>query len=109
MVESSRRRAILGGDNTEQPELLYLPRDSEVAVGDRIITSGHGGMFPPGLPVGVVSSVGEHAVRVQPLEDFSRVDYVRIVDFHDSETEVTLQVAPGYAREPVTFGRGWQA
>src|SRR3546814_1006680 len=98
MVESSRHRAILGGDNTEQPELLYLPRDSKVAVGNRIITSGHGGMFPAGLPVGVVSSVGGHAIRVQPLEDFSRVEYVRVVDFRDSEAAITLQVAPGYAR-----------
>src|SRR3546814_19915720 len=64
MVESSRRRAILGGDNTEQPELLFLPRDSEVAVGDRSITSGPGGLVPPGLPVGVVSSGGAPAVRV---------------------------------------------
>src|SRR3546814_10996914 len=64
LVESSRHRAILGGDNTEQPELLYLPRDSKVAVGNRIITSGPGGMFPAGLPVAVVSSVGGHATQI---------------------------------------------
>ncbi|HET8727658.1 MAG TPA: rod shape-determining protein MreC [Alphaproteobacteria bacterium] len=97
-VQSSRNRAILGGDNTEQPRLLYLTRDSDVKVGERVVTSGHGGMFPPGLPVGIVASVGEHAIRVQPLEDFSRLEYVRIVDFHDPETDIGLQVAPGYAR-----------
>lgn len=98
IVESSRHRAVLGGDNTDQPKLLYLPRESDVTVGDRVVTSGHGGMFPPGLPVGIVTSVNENGVRVQPLEDFSRVEYVRVVEFQDVGAAITLRDAAGYAR-----------
>jgi rod shape-determining protein MreC len=80
-VENSRERAVLAGDNSEQPRLLYLPPRSPVKVGDRIVTSGHGGVFPPGLPVGVVASTSDGIARVEPFVELSRLDFVRIVDF----------------------------
>jgi rod shape-determining protein MreC len=81
LVEPSRQRAVLGGDNADQPRLLYMPADAPVAVGDRVVTSGHGGLMPGGLPVGVVASVTERGMRVQPYEDLSRVEHVKLVDF----------------------------
>jgi rod shape-determining protein MreC len=81
LVERTRERAVLAGDNTNFPHLLYLPPNSGTAPGDRIVTSGHGGIFPPGLPVGVVSSAGEDGISVQPFVDWSRVEYVRLVDY----------------------------
>jgi len=81
LIESSRERAILAGDNSEQPRLLYLPARSQIRVGDRITTSGHGGIFPPGVPVGVVSSTDDGIVRVEPYAELSRLDFVRIVDY----------------------------
>lgn len=82
MVEGSRYRAVMAGDNTYRPRLLHLPPEAEVLTGERVVTSGHGGMFPPGLPVGVVMrDAPDGAIRVQPLEDLSRVEYARVVDF----------------------------
>ena len=52
-----------------------------VAVGDSIVTSGHAGVFPPGLRVGQVTAVGEGGLIVQPHADLSRLEYVRILDF----------------------------
>jgi rod shape-determining protein MreC len=49
--------------------------------GDRVVTAGSGGIFPPGLPVGVVSSVDGGLVRVEPYAGLSRLEYVRVVDF----------------------------
>jgi rod shape-determining protein MreC len=49
--------------------------------GDRIITSGHGGSFPVGIPVGEVVETGERQVRVRPFTDFSRLEFVRVVDY----------------------------
>jgi rod shape-determining protein MreC len=45
------------------------------------VTSGNGGIFPPGLPVGVVSAIADGIVRVQPYAELSRLDFVRIVDY----------------------------
>ncbi len=86
VLQRSRQRAVLAGDNSEQPQLLYLPADAPIAVGDRVVTSGHGGMFPPGLPIGIVAEVGERAIKVQPMVDLSRVEHIQIVDFGLPET-----------------------
>lgn len=93
IVESSRYRGVLAGDNSVQPRLIFLPTNAKVNVGDRIVTSGHGGVFPPGLAVGVVSSVGDGNIRIEPFVDFGRIEYVSIlryelphlVDFKDAE------------------------
>ena len=52
-----------------------------VRTGDRIITSGHGGVFPPGLPVGVVASLDGGVPRVEPYVELSQLGYVLVVDY----------------------------
>jgi rod shape-determining protein MreC len=81
VIESTRDRAVLAGDNTARPRLLYLSQDARVSPGDRIVTSGHGGALPPGLAVGVVAEVGERGVQVQPYVDWARLEYVRLLDY----------------------------
>lgn len=79
-LEGSRQKAMLAGNNTDMPELKYLPQDVDVKTGTRIITSGDGGMFMSGLPVGEVV-VQDGAVYVKPYADISRLTHVRIVDY----------------------------
>lgn len=81
MLADSRERAVLAGNNTDRPMLLYLGPRSRVAAGDRILTSGDGGVFPAGLPVGVVVPSDDNAVRVQPFVDWDRMEYLRLIDF----------------------------
>ncbi len=50
-------------------------------VGDRIVTSGHGGVFPPGLPIGQVASVSPEGIRVQPFVDWGHMEYLRLIDY----------------------------
>lgn len=80
-LEDTHERAVLDGDNSEEPKLVYLPSKAEVKVGQRIVTGGAGGVFPPGLPVGVVSSVTGDLIRVEPYAELARLELVRIVDF----------------------------
>lgn len=93
VLERSRQRAVMAGDNSDHTRLLYLPPEAPVQVGERVVTSGHGGQFPPGLPVGVVSSAGERGVRVQPNVDLSRVEHLQLVEFSlpGSETEPSFE------------------
>jgi rod shape-determining protein MreC len=81
MIESSRARGILGGRNGEKPILSKLPPGTIVSPGDRIITSGHGGAFPQGIPVGSVSSVNDISIEVTPYVDYQHLEIVRIVDY----------------------------
>lgn len=81
VVEQTRVPAILAGDNSDHPRLAFTPVNALIAPGDRIVTSGHGGMLPPGLPIGeVVSSVGGVA-RVRPYVEWSALEYLRVLDF----------------------------
>ena len=80
-VERTRARAILSGDNTATPKLIFLRSSADVKEGDVIVTSGVGGMFPTGLPVGFVSSTRNSDITVETIEDIGRIEYVRIVDY----------------------------
>lgn len=81
IVEGSRQRAVLAGDNSERPSLRYAAAGAAIRIGDRIVTSGQGGVFPPGLPVGVVAALDGDLARVEPYAELSRVDYLRLVDY----------------------------
>jgi rod shape-determining protein MreC len=65
--------------------------------GDRIITSGHGGSFPVGIPVGEVVETGEGGVRVKPFADFSRLEFVRVVDYGVASLVGSSSAAPAAA------------
>ncbi len=74
-------RAILAGNNSDHPRLIHLASGETVSTGDRIITSGHGGAFPPGLPVGQVASVNDGGISVHPFVRRDRLEVVRLLDF----------------------------
>lgn len=81
LIESSRDRAILSGDNSGMPRLTFLPANASIKAGDRVITSGHGGVFPPGLQIGQVVPSGDGVMRVKPNVSFDQLEFVRLVDF----------------------------
>ncbi len=80
-AETSRVRGILAGDNTDRPRLDFLPVDAGLKPGDRIVTTGRGGMLPPGLPVGIVASVEDGVILVEPFIDWGKLEYVRVLDY----------------------------
>ncbi len=84
LVGERRERAILAGDNSDLAKLAYLPPERSFGPGDLVVTSGHGGAFPAGLPVGVVVAAGEDGsgeLRVQPFLTPDRLEFVRLMDF----------------------------
>ena len=82
MIEGSGERAVLAGDNTAEPKLLYLPQDAVLTPGARVVTSGHGGIFPPNLAIGTVREIGPNNYSLVTTADLGRINYVRLVDFN---------------------------
>jgi len=82
VVETSRVRGILAGNNTGRPELQFLADSMPLQLGERIVTSGHGGVFPSGIPVGVVSQVNHRGAEIELFADFDRLEYVRVLRYH---------------------------
>lgn len=80
-IEPTRQRAVLAGDNSAWPALEYLPAGSGVMPGDHVVTSGHGGLMPPGLPIGTVIETEGGQLRVQTFSDRNRLDTVRVLQY----------------------------
>lgn len=79
--ERTREKSMLTGTGSTLPVLNYLAATHGLEIGDRLATSGDGGIFPAGLPVGVVVEVSGSAVVVQPFADINRAEYVSAVDY----------------------------
>ncbi len=85
LVERSRDRGMVKGLSSETCKLAYVVKSSDVMAGDMVVTSGLGGVFPKGLPVGYVIRVGDTAsglfkdIDVRPVVDFSRLEEVLVI------------------------------
>lgn len=89
MVGTARSRGILAGDNGPMPRVEYLPGSAQVSVGDRVVTSGDGGLLPPGLAIGEVASVSDNIVRVRPLVDLARIEWVQVVRYEQPQPNLS--------------------
>ncbi|PLX77301.1 MAG: rod shape-determining protein MreC [Desulfuromonas sp.] len=84
LVQSSRTRGVCRGQGAELT-LDFALRLAEIKVGDRIVTSGTGGVFPKGLVIGSVRQVVKkeyglfQSVSVEPSVDFSRLEEVLVL------------------------------
>ena len=94
IVQASRDRAILAGDNSQLPRLVFLPSNESVNSGDIVVTSGHGGIFPAGLPVGRVIRSDDGVVRVNPFVRFEKLEFVRVIDYASVLPETSGQGGP---------------
>lgn len=71
------RPAIVAGVNDAELELRYVaPADGQLKVGDRLVTSGDGGVFPPDVPVAVVTRVLRDVQYARPLAHPEGLGYV---------------------------------
>ena len=76
-------RAILSGDGGGSPKLDFVRASLGLKEGDRVLTSGDGGVFPRGLPVGTVIKGFDGGWRVALDSDAAPLDYVQILLFTD--------------------------
>ncbi|MDR1025978.1 MAG: rod shape-determining protein MreC [Lactobacillus sp.] len=89
VIERTRVRGILSGDNTSVPKMVFTPLSAEINVGDRVVTSGVAGTFPPGLPVGRVISAEKGNIKVEMFSDLASLEYVKIIDYNLIDLEET--------------------
>jgi rod shape-determining protein MreC len=80
LIEGSQQKAVMAGDNSSHPKLKHLSRDSSLVEGARIITSGDGGVFPKGYPIGRLSKDKTGQFIVKPFANTDKVTHVRIID-----------------------------
>lgn len=87
--------AILAGNNDDQPVLIFVPGGVTINVGDWVVTTGHGGIFPPDMPVGRIASIPAGAdPKVEPAADFTRLDYLRIFAYDPPPAPAGMAAPP---------------
>ena len=85
IVQRNRARGVVEGSGGRLARLRYVLKESELEIGDRIISSGMDGIFPKGLLIGIISDLGSqssghfHTVQIRPTVDFSRIESVFII------------------------------
>ena len=80
-LENSRARAMLAGNNTARPRLMFWPEGVMPQDGERVVTSAQASAFPAGLPVGVVRYNANNVPEVEPAALLDRLEVVRIFDY----------------------------
>lgn len=78
-------RAMLAGDNSAAPVLDFVEDPLEIRAGDRVVSSGDGGLFPAGLPVGQVAKAPDGRLRVWLAADYERLEFLRVLRSHEGE------------------------
>ena len=84
-VQPSGQHALLTGDNTGLPYLDFLESAEDVRPGDRVVTSGDGGLFPPDLLVGQVVLATDGRLRLRMAADYQRLEFLRVLRSHRVE------------------------
>jgi len=78
-IQPSGQRAILSGDNANLPPIEFLENPDLVRPGDRVVSSGDGGVFPAGVLVGQVAQGTDGRLRVRLSADYERLDFLRVL------------------------------
>ncbi|HHB81820.1 MAG TPA: rod shape-determining protein MreC [Aliiroseovarius sp.] len=84
-IQPSGQAALMAGDNSPVPLLEFIESPGEIRAGDRIVTSGDGGVFPPGLLVGHVLQGPDRRLRVRLAADYGRLEFLRVLRSHTAE------------------------
>jgi len=85
LVQRTRVTGIVSGNLGAGTRVRYLPLMADVAVGDLVVTSGMGGVFPKGIPIGRLTAVERRSgalfqeASLQPTVDLSRLEEVLIL------------------------------
>jgi rod shape-determining protein MreC len=85
LIQRSRERCMVEGMNQHTLKLNYVLRQTDVEVGDKVISSGFDGIYPKGLPIGRVSKIVHETpglfkeIEIEPFVDFTKLEEVLII------------------------------
>ncbi|MBX3051787.1 MAG: rod shape-determining protein MreC [Caldilineaceae bacterium] len=102
ILQSSRLTGVVNGVVGDNPVMGFIPQGTLVGVGEVVLSSGMGGNFPKGIPIGQVIEVRQRDFEVfqeavvRPIVDFGRLEVVLIVTNFDP-----LEFVPGLDGIPV--------
>jgi rod shape-determining protein MreC len=85
LIQRTRARGIVVGKSRRLCEMRYVEFHEDIRIGDTVISSGFGGVYPKGLLIGTVTAVRQeaygffHEVEIQPAVDLARLEEVLVL------------------------------
>jgi len=102
ILASSSWPGLTVGQNGPFLDLQFLPDEAKPEIGELVLTSGHGGVLPNGLPVGRVDQIKDGKIRVRPAVDFRHLSYLSVlVGGLDGIDNSNLDLADFYTPMPI--------
>ncbi len=100
-VQPSGQNALVVGDNTSSPPVDFIEAADQLRPGDRVLTSGDGGVFPAGLAIGQIAQDSGGRYRVRLSADYERLEFLRVLRDYAEETirDPGSLIAPSVAPE----------
>ena len=85
IIQPSGQRAILVGDNSYAPPVEFIENVDLVRPGDRIVTSGGGGVLPAGLLIGTLALDPNNRLRARLAADYERLEFLKVLRDYGTE------------------------
>ena len=85
ILQPSGQDAIVMGDNSFAPPVEFIENADLVRPGDRIITSGEGGVLPAGLLVGTLAMDPNGRLRTRLAADYERLEFLKVLRDYGTE------------------------
>ncbi len=79
LLSSSSWPGLAIGQNGNMLSLSFLPLEAQPRENELVLTSGHGDVLPPGLPVGRVVASTNHEFMIQPVVDLRKISFVSVL------------------------------
>lgn len=99
MIQDSRAQGLLCGNTNGILNMKFVDSESELKQGDLVVTSGLGGVYPKGIPLGKVSSVEQvegmpyYNIVVQPFNSLKSAEEVLIITSLSESQEIPSEEA----------------
>lgn len=101
ILQPSGQRAMLVGDNSNAPLIDFIEAPEQVRAGDRVVTSGDGGVFPSGLLAGQVTIGADRRFRLRLAADYERLKFLRVLRSQPAPTLPQALPIDGIAQPPI--------
>ena len=100
VVLPSGQQVLVVGDNGPAPPIEFVAQADEIRAGDRVVSSGAGGLYPSDLLIGQVIADRDGRLRLRPAADYRRLDFVRVLRSAPAE----VSEGPGQMIGPLLAG-----
>jgi rod shape-determining protein MreC len=110
-IRNDIRVIASGNGQSDEIQLEHIPTSTDIDVGDMLVTSGLGGVYPEGYPVAYITDVDKDtrrefaSIKAKPVVDFDRLRYLLLIWPNEDRQQKVLLANPEDIEEGVADGQ----